>query len=192
MINVIENGTKEGVDYINISAYSETELGKMLAPGYPVDTQLIIGQIGTVRAAVSYVITPGYPHHLLGKKKFTRSDVRSIPTRTITVDNYWAIYAYILIERVRQDQVLRKLLLENTLDFTSYTIRKETLLGEKTSMLKINNSMRGYIDIIKQIKGLLVNEKLDDDTRVKDVILSYAAIDDISKLFDGSTVSIKA
>lgn len=164
-VPLVRGNDKEGVDYINVSKYSESELGKMLSYGYPVKVKTVFGKLGTVRAGMDFIKTPGYPTALLGKQRLTADEVNSIPRKSTSVPNYWAIVAYIMCERIDQDSKVKKLLKENVAPiFTSFNTQDDRQFFKTTVKLSVPNMKMGrYLSIIRHIEKMLKEDRFTRD-----------------------------
>lgn len=173
----------EGNDHINVSKHSETELGRKLAYGYPINIDTVFGKVGTVRSVMDYLVTPNYPKALLAKPKLTPSDIKKIPKRKMYLNNYWAIIAYVLCLRVQSDSELIKLLKENKLPFTSYNVTKSKYFGQDAEVCDLNYKMGNYIDILNNIQTMIQEDKFTDDI-IKEYVFDSMEDKTVS-LFDG-------
>lgn len=164
-VPMVRGNDVEGVDYINVSKYSESELGKMLSYGHPVKVKTVFGKLGTVRAGMDFVKTPGYPTALLGKQKLSADEVNSIPRKHVSVPNYWAIVAYIMCERIDQDPRAKKLLKENVAPvFTSFNTQSERQFFTKSVKLSVPNMKMGrYLSIIRHIEKMLKEDRFTQE-----------------------------
>ena len=171
----IKTTEKEGKNYINISAYSETKLGKKLSPGYPTEFQTLFGKIGNIRAYMDFIVTPNYPVELLSKKKLTSNDLKKIPNNKVHIANYWAAVAYGITERVNSDQELQTLLKESgDIPFTSFIVKKKmnNILKKKYKVIFYNAKMEKYISIVNDIRKLLQEDRYEPDS-LNELINSY-------------------
>ena len=182
-MHTISSTSVEGSDHINVSKHSNTEIGKKLSYGYPINIDTVFGKVGTVRSVMDFLVTPNYPKALLGKPKLTPSDIKKIPKRKTYLDNYWAIIAYVLCLRVLSDESLIKLLKANKLPYTSYNISKSKYFAQETEVIEFNNKMYNYIDLINGIQTLIQEDKFNDDS-IKDFVFSKMKNKEIS-LFEG-------
>jgi hypothetical protein len=176
-----------GVDepYINISKYSDCELGKVLAPGYPVSLETLFGTIGTLKSGMEYIVTPNYPTRLLSKRKLRRIDLEKIPRRKIDVPNYWAVVTYLLCLRIKSDHevinALKKLDTETT--FVSYNKVSNETFGIKSIVHKPNTDMNMYLHIMESIFKL-IKADLFNHTYIRNLIISYKEDKDKSVFAD--------
>jgi hypothetical protein len=156
----------EGKDYINVSKHSKSELGKMLAYGHPVEINTVFGKVGTIRSAMDFITMPGYPVEFLSKKKLRQPEVAEINKLTKrTLPNYWAIVAYIVVERIKQDEKLQQLMIENEAQYTSFNMSKPQnfLGGAKLSMSVKNHKMSRYLSIIRHVEKMLKENTFTDE-----------------------------
>ena len=160
----IKTVDKEGVDYINVSLSSSSQLGKMLAPKY-VPTNMIdtvFGKIRTVYAGMTYANTKGFPKYLLTKPTIKKSEFVHNSKNRINVPNYWAIIAHLLCARVADDKQLQELLRMNTVKvYTSFDIVKDThsTIEEETTV--INTFLGNYVAIIYYIEEMVKTDKFN-------------------------------
>lgn len=189
-IDPIDESSEEGVDYINVSKYSKTELGRALAPGAKANFDTILGRIGNIRSAMDYVAIPNYPIKLLSKSRLNAKDIKKIPKKRISIPNYWSIITYILAERIKSEPDLIKMIKENEAEYTCFSSKgKANLFGKEVFITQPNNSMGRYIAIIRCISKLIKNDEFTD---AKIYQLINSAKDCPEKLiFEGSTVNVK-
>ena len=172
-------------NYVNIVLNSDSELGKKLSIGYPFKFKTIFGNVGSVRNAIDYVTTPGYPVNLLSKSKLRSEEISKIPKNKVRLTNYYAVVMYILTERVKQDEDLIRELMENDMILTSYYTNKREIAGETVTVIipKNDNAMlvQMYSDIEQAIKdnGGVLNDEIQEK-----LIKSYITNPD-KRLFDG-------
>ena len=169
---VVPNVDNIDKDYINISKYSDDEVGIKLAPGYGYQFNTIFGKVGSIRNIMDFLNNPGYPIDILSKKKLTSKDVNKVSKmKKINIPNYWAIMVYVFYERLVQDQALLDELINLPEDiiFTSFNeyVRKSPL-GE-VRVKRYNTKMGRYIKIIE----LLIEEfRKDRNFDVKGLVES--------------------
>lgn len=173
-------GEKEGERFINISPKSTSKLGKMLAPTTPSYTKLFCGKVACIKRFMEAIKTPNYPMEFLTKPHLNASERHKIPKEIIKLPNYWALVAYAVVERVRQDVKLSKLLLENNLSFTILG-KEETVefLDKKILCARVNNAMGAYVGIIRNIELMLKEDTFKDKKVTDEFILKCR--DDIEK-----------
>lgn len=178
--------------FINVSQYAETDLGKMLSPGYPISLQTLFGKIGTIRSAMEYIVTPNYPERLLSKRKLKRDEISTIPKNKIDVPNYWAVIAYLLCLRVKSDDKLIEMLsnIEEDTKFVSYNKVTKNTLGIKSVTYKQNLTMNMYLHIIDSIVRV-IKQGVFNDRYIQSIIISYK--DDKNKsVFEGLAVAVES
>ena len=160
--------------YINVSKYSDSELGKALLPSTPVSLPTLFGEVGTLKSAMEYIVTPNYPVRLLSKRKLKSTDVNRIPKQKIDVPNYWSVVAYLLCLRVKSDDALINMLRETDEDnkFVSYNKVNKTTLGIKSSVYKPNTDMNMYLHIIDSIVRM-IKSSVFNDHYIRELIISY-------------------
>jgi len=189
VVNILPDKMKEGIDYINIVKDSEYELGSKLSLGYPVGFKTVFGTIGTLRSGMDFISTPNYPVSLLSKKKLTKHDINTIPSKRITVPNYWSVVAYMVCSRVKADSDLLQLLKDNTLVLTSVNVKKTEDLGMFGSTYIPNYKMGRYLSIVRHISDMLKEDRFTDDD-IKQFI-SDCRDDKDKDVFDGLPFEIK-
>ena len=189
-INPVMKVSVEGEDYINVSKYSDTGLGKALAPGAKANFDTVFGKVGNVRAAMDYIAIPNYPVKLLSKAKLTASDINKIPGKRISVPNYWSIVTYIMAERIKADEKLHDMLKENDVELTCFSkIGKATMFGKEVFMSQPNKSMGRYIAVIRVLSNLIKEDKFTDENILD--IVNQAKDHPEKGIFEGSTVNIE-
>jgi len=178
--------------YINVSKYSETELGRALAPGFPISLQTLFGKIGTLRTGMEYIVTPNYPERLLSKRKLKCIDLDKIPKHKIDVPNYWSVVTYLLCLRIKSDEKLIELLRETDDDtkFVSYNKVNNKSLGINSIVYKENLRLNIYTNIINDITRL-IKSNVFHDLRIRELIVSYKD-DDSKSVFEGLAIAIES
>jgi len=178
-------------NYINVIKDSNTELGKMLSPGHPRVFSTIFGNIGNVRAGMDFVTTMSYPIDILGKSRLTKNDIAKIPRKKVSIPNYWAVVAYLLVTRIRQDSKLRELMKDNDKEYICVYIKNGEEMGKSyTSFIPVNVFGR-YLSILRDIEVVIKDDKLDDDDTVMALIESYKHKETL-KVFDNLPVECDA
>jgi len=138
---------------------------------------------------MDFISTPSYPIALLNKKKLTKHDINRIPSKRVTVPNYWGIVAYMTCARIKTDEHLMKLLKDNEVVLTSVNIKKTETMGISGATYIPNYKMGRYLSIVRYISDMLKCNKFTDND-IKQFIL--ACRDDNTKgLFDELPFSIK-
>ncbi len=180
---------KEGIDYINVSKHSETELGKKLAYGHPIKTNTVFGKIGTIRSLMEFISTPNYPTELLSKQKLEPREIKRIPSKRISVPNYWAIVAYVICERIDQDDEVKELIKNNKLTYTSFNKKRNDTLFDKEVVIGMpNHKMGRYLSIIRHIDTMLKEDKFTKEN-IKEFITACKDKPE-QDIFEGTAVSI--
>jgi len=182
------NKVEETKDYVNVVLNSEDELGRKLSNGYPQSFETIFGKVGNVRNALEYVKTPGYPVKLLSKSKLTSKEINRLPKRRAYLPNYYAIVAYILTERVKQDKELQEELKNNEKHLTSYYKNSKPILGSNVTVVIPKKENELYIEIYTKISQLLKENRFDEDN-INELIKSYIKYPD-KELFEGAAFNI--
>jgi hypothetical protein len=193
-IPTIKDNMVEGIDFINISIYSTTPIGQMLAPGYPLKKgiQMPFGKCGTVRSAMEYIIRDVYPKELLAKSRLSRAELTMLgkPTRRCT--NYWSIVAYAIIARIKNDDELIALLtsLPSKTIFTSFNGEESVdFFGTVLVMPKVNIRMRNYLAIIRFVKEMLDNGSFNDSS-IQNFIMASRHNQNVG-IWDGTMIKVK-
>lgn len=149
--------------YVDINFASNDDLGRRLSPIFGRKFITILGTIGSMRNLMEYVSRPGYPQELLEKTRLTTMEKETIPAAHVKISNYWAVVAYGLCERVKQDKELIKQLKENPYEFTSYSQKKTTVLfGKEVTIAAPNNGMRYYVAIVRFISDMIKTDAFTD------------------------------
>lgn len=164
MLNKINRDYVEGKDFINVSSYSKHKIGKMLAPGYPVSFKTVLGTTGSIRNAINFMTIKDYPIKLIGKKRLTSYDVKSIQSKeSIKIDNYKAHLTYFIATRIKDDSVLvnRMKKLPNDIIFTSFNINTDSVLNIKSILYNDNQIM--YCDIIESLFKLIKSDMFTNE-----------------------------
>lgn len=152
------SGGEDGVDYINVSRFGATKLGRLLNPGHPVKFHSWLGVFNSVKTYMDFVNTPGYPKELVSKTNLKREDYANIPKQKQTVPNYWAIVAAGLHGRISGDKQLVKLLKDNELPFTSLFRKTNMMLfGSKVNVDSADPKMGRYLAIIRFYSDMIKN-----------------------------------
>jgi len=161
----------EGKDYINISTYSKIKVGKQLAPGYPTSFKTILGTTGSIRNALSFLTIKGFPVKLIGKKRLTSYDVKSLQTKeSVKIDNYKAYLIYFISLRILNDPELLEALkkLPKDIKFTSFNTCTDKILDCKSRLYNSNQNM--YCDVVTELFALIQDDKFDNTSIQKFVI----------------------
>lgn len=178
-----------GADCVNIDHKSDSELGKMLSPLYPINVKTIFGNIGTIKNFIDFITAPGYPYEMLRMKKFSPKEIARIPKNRKTVPNFWGAVAYAICERVKGDVKLLSLIKKNTLPYSSFNQTEEGIFFDKRVLVSIPNlKMSRYLSVIRHIELMVKSDTFNDET-----ILNFInnCRDDITKdVFDDMAVSV--
>ena len=157
---------KDGVDYINIFQNGNTELGRILAPGYNKRFTTFLGPTISMRAYMSALRLKGYPLSLLSTptNKVHPKDLAGLSKlESVNVPNYWALVAYGLCQKVIGDKKLKHLMKENTLPYTCYEVTKTSNLFNKQIVTSVpKNSMGKYTAICYYIGEMLKANQFSD------------------------------
>jgi len=164
---------KDGVEYINISPYGMTELGRVLSPGYIRPFETIVGKVSNMRNAMDFLTRVDYPKSFLGKTKMTSKDIEKISRlKKIYIPNYWAAVAYFLIEKVIQDEMLIAELkkLPVSTPFRSFKMVKHERHGIVNFLAEENHELDKYLRILKTIHFKVFNNELRYNDADLDII----------------------
>ena len=169
---------------VNIVTKKQHDLGYRLTPGFPFKIETIFGTVGNLRNAMEFIVTPDYPTSLLSKSKLKPSEISRIPTRKILVVNYYAIVAYLLLERVEQDPELITLMINNTLPFASVFYKNKEYYGKTITVGIENTKLRTYVKICSDISLLIKAGDFSNANKREELINSYKNKKDVG-VFDG-------
>lgn len=177
-------GEKEGDRLINISTKSNTLLGRLLSPHHTSNTRLFCGKVAKLKNFMQAIKTPGYPIDLLAKSIPTAEEFKSIPRQMVSLPNYWALVAYAVVERIKQDKALADMLKANTLEFTCLDAPKEKELhGAKLVYSSVSRKMGAYVSIIRNIE-LMIKEGTFDNKEVIDKFIQDCREDKTKTIFE--------
>lgn len=183
-------GEKEGERFINISTKSTVMLGRLLSPFHTSNTRLFCGKVAKIRGFMQAIKTPNYPVNLLSVSVISQEQAKSIPREVVVLPNYWALVAYAVVERVKQDKELIKMLKENTLEFTCLDAPKEKELhGAKFVYSTVSKKMGVYVSIIRHIE-LMIKEGTFDNKEVIDKFIKDCREDKTKTIFENIQLPI--
>lgn len=158
-LNNIVLGENEGERLINISVKSNNVLGRLLSPLHTSNTLLFCGRVAKIKAFMEAIKTPGYPLELLGKDFLSKKDLDSIPRQKVELPNFWALVAYAVCERVKQDTKLMDMLKVNNLEFTILEKPKIVSCGGKQMKIEVLDlRMSNYVSIVRHIELMIKEE----------------------------------
>lgn len=183
----------EGKDFIAISKYSKTKLGKQLMPGYPVEFTTVFGKVGNVLAAKQYLTKVGYPTHLRSKKKLTSTEIESVtvlPTTTPT--NYKAILIYLICERLQNSDLVKEIAsLNRGIKVTPLMLRETNRLGVKVKIVNesTNSDIKEYCSALKDCINLIHSGKFDADGIAR--LIKRSKVKKNSNLFENCAINIQ-
>ena len=152
---------QDGVDFININMHSTSELGKRLHTGYGYPFTLCGNlTVNSIKTFISFITRTEFPHYLLTKRKWEHEDTEKVSKERVYPRNYWALVAWAVCSRVRNDKYLIKLLKENEAPFTAFSmLEEESFLDGKESMgiknVKMNYGLATYVAIIRNISDMI-------------------------------------
>ena len=157
---------QEGVDFLNISLKSTTQLGKELHPNYSRTFNTVLGKVASVRNFISLITIPGYPIDLVAKRNLKPEEQGTIPKERITPVNYWALVAYAMCERILQDKVVRNQLQKSNAWLTAFdTYEAPSLFKGRTNLNRNVNApvlrMANYIAILRAICIMIKENKFN-------------------------------
>lgn len=177
-------GEKEGERLIDISTRSNSMLGRLLSPRHTSNTRLFCGKVAKLKSFMQAIKTPGYPIELLSKSVLSESEAKSIPREVKSLPNFWALVAYAVVERIRQDKALIEMLKANTLEFTCLEAPKEKELhGAKIVYSSVSKRMGAYVAIIRNIE-LMIKEGTFDNKEVVDKFIQDCREDKTKTIFE--------
>ena len=175
-LNTLTLGEKEGDRLINVSNKSETELGRFLSPLHTSNTRLYCGKVAKLKTFMEAIRTPNFPPEYLAKNYISKEDMNALPKERVDVPNYWAIVAYAVVERVKQDKKLITMLKENTLELTALDRPKPVIILGKEYMDKTISSvclkLVPYVSILRHIELMIKEEKFFNRHTTDQFILS--------------------
>jgi len=154
---------KDGVEYVNVSPYGVTELGRVLSPGYIRPFETIVGKVSSMRNAMDFLTREKYPKTFLGKTKMTTKDIEKISKlKKLHIPNYWAAVAYFLIEKIIQDKDTITALKElpPSIPFRSFRMIKHERHGIVNYLVEENYELDKYLRILKTIHFKVYNGEL--------------------------------
>lgn len=179
-LSLLNKGEKEGERLINVSPKSHTLLGKMLSPITTSNTILFCGRVGSIKTFMEAIKTPDFPTDYLTKPFLLSAEIEKIPRKKVRLPNYWALVAYAVVERVKQDKKLISLLKANTLELTALEKDKEVdLFGKKFVVPRAHEKLGFYIAIVRCIEKMIKDGTFDSKEKVDEFILECR--DDIEK-----------
>lgn len=155
---------EDGIDFINVGGNAKTELGKRLSYTHPIELHTVFGKVRSLRVAMDYLITPGYPTELLNKRNLSRADLNSIPKDKIKIPNYWAIVAYLACMRIKCDPELITMIKDNKLPYMA--VRRNTIEGyDEQPIYAYENiyQMNRYLAILSAVSELIKHDRFDDE-----------------------------
>ena len=192
-LNTMALGEKEGERLINVSNRSEIELGRFLSPLHTSNTRLYCGKVAKLKTFMEAICTPNFPLEYLSKTYISSEDMKSLPKAKVDLPNYWAIVAYAVVERVRQDKKLISMLKENTLELTALDKPKPVIILGKEYMDKtisgVCKKLVPYVSILRHIELMIKEEKFFNREAVDNFILSCRSNPD-KDVFDNCQIPL--
>ena len=173
---------------INMVKYSDSRIGKMLSVGAPIELTTIFGKIGTIRNVMDLIVTPNYPTRLLGKKKLSRDEISSIPKTIVSVPNYWAIITYIVIERIKSNDMLMGHMRTTEYSYTCDNVKRGVMLGKEIETSLPNKRLVRYVAIVNIVAGMIYANNFNNTT-IKQFVQD--AKDEDVPLFTGVPFDVK-
>lgn len=191
-LNNLKYGEEEGTRLVNVSTRSKLFLDKLLSPGHTSKTMLFCGRVAKIITFMRAIKTPGFPLQYLEKSNFTPEETASIPRETVALPNYWALVAYAVVERVKQDKKLIEMLKANTLELTCLEAPKNVeVLGRiVTGHQSVAKSMAAYISILRNIE-LMIKEETFDKKEVTDKFIMDCRDDPTQDVFANIQIPVE-
>ena len=187
---LVKNDMGEGRDYISLWSGSKSVLGRALSYTNPRRFNTFIGEVSGIRRFVVYLSTKDLPISFLLKGKYTKEDHELVRSKeSLSLTNYWAVVAYALIERIRNDKKLQEMIYENTLPFTAITWKKTPSILNNVPNMKVgvnNIRLANYLAIIRNIETLIKNDMFTS-ANMKELIKFHMVNKDVD-IFDGSII----
>ena len=181
---------EEGRDYISLWSGSKSVLGRALSYTNPRRFNTFIGEVSGIRRFVVYLSTKDLPISFLLKGKYTKEDHELVRSKeSLSLTNYWAVVAYALIERIRNDKKLQEMIYENTLPFTAITWKKTPSILNNVPNMKVgvnNIRLANYLAIVRNIEALIKNDMFTS-ANMKELIKFHMVNKDVD-IFDGSII----
>ena len=183
-------GMQEGKDYINISSYSDTELGKSLAPGAPYSFATAFGKPGNVRSAIDFIVTPNYPKTVMKKRQLTKKDIDSIPKQQLDTPNYTALLAYVISRRILADEKLQSLMKSNQAKYVSFNkvTGEDKVFDKDVTIATKNNAMYKYLMIVRNFDIMIKKNMFNREEA--DKFIEHLMVDKTIDLFDGTAITV--
>lgn len=166
----------EGVDFIDISLFSKHELGILLNTEHKYNFDTVIGTTNSIKSFINYACYKCDRDVLLGGK------LNAVNKLKLT--NYWGMVAYVLCEKVHQNEKLMGLLLENKLPIYLLNYTNSNSIIDDNKVYKLNKGMKEYVFIINKIQALLKKNKFNKENILK-LVRSFSNTDNI---FEGSNI----
>ena len=187
---LVKNDMEESRDYISLWSGSKSVLGRALSYTNPRRFNTFIGEVSGIRRFVVYLSTKDLPISFLLKGKYTKEDHELVRSKeSLSLTNYWAVVAYALIERIRNDKKLQEMIYENTLPFTAITWKKTPSILNNVPNMKVgvnNIRLANYLAIIRNIETLIKNDMFTS-ANMKELIKFHMVNKDVD-IFDGSII----
>lgn len=157
------NDKVEGVDYINISNISKTDLGKRLAPSYNKTFDTFLGKCGSMTNFMNAIKYAGYPLQILNKWRITDQDFNFRNAKQLDVPNYWSLVAYALTQKVKCDPELMEMMKNNSVPYTCFYQQANKTFFNKTILItEPKHSLSKYVAICQFIQDMLKEERFTD------------------------------
>ena len=156
----VDNVENDGVEFINIYKGCKTKLGSMLRPGYIKPFNTILGKTASVRMFLNAVTLKNFDLNLVSKLKLNKADLANMPTKTVSVTNYWSLLCYALCARVSADKELQALMKQNTLP---YIVLDKPVTGNFFGMsVQLNKIKPDSVKYVAMVE--LIAKMLKEDT----------------------------
>ena len=179
--------SKDAEEVVNVVLNSNDELGRRLSAGYPFKFDTVFGKVGNLRNAMDYIVTPNYPVKLLSKGKLTSSDINKIPKKKNNMINYYAAIAYLIGERLSQDEETMEMIKANDKVLSAYYLNEREVFGKKITVYIPKKELTVYLSILNKYADSIKNGTFQDD--IMTIVESYKR-DKESGIFEGSHISV--
>ena len=192
-LQIVKPNDIEDKDFINISSNTGSNIGRKLAYTSTFNlTDSLIGKITSLRTAMDYIVTPNYPFKLLTKNKLKPIDIKKIPTKRISVSNYWSIVTHLVYVRIKNDNNLLEMIkeLKDDVYFTSFNVKKYSASGIDSKIINYNNNIATYVNIVGDIIGIIKNNKPDTWDKLAIELMSDNKLKADKGVFDGVPFNI--
>lgn len=167
----------ETINIANGNQYNENIplLGRKLALDNKSMFKTWFGRCISLRAYIEFITIPGYPVKFVTKPPVKRVDYIKIPKKKVVLPNFYSLVCLGLIDKVKSDKELQKLLKENELPFSmvSSTEKDVEVFGNKLRLAIGEKKFIMYIQIVDTVSRLVKDDKLYDQEAVSKLVDSY-------------------